>query len=113
MEGKSNINNSNQSKLLVDFFETQGEEVVCYTYEEGTEKEETKTITVAEFEKWLEDNEYLKGTGEDCTGADHNGEPVFVTSKWDFTIEEILEGSSDWSASELLADFINQQTVLA
>jgi hypothetical protein len=98
-------------QLIIESFENQVESqmITCEAYQEHNSlKMVDIEVKLEDFENWLDENEYLKGEGEDCTGANHEGEPVFTPSKWDFTIEKILDGTSDWNILELLTDFANE-----
>jgi hypothetical protein len=112
MKSKSKEINLNQTKLIVENFEINNEDqtIICEGYDAKNLEDNEFDIEVSfkDFENWLDKNEYLKGEGEDCTGVDHEGEAVFSSSKWEFTFDEILNDTTDWSTTELITDFVNE-----
>ncbi len=94
--------------LSVDSFEVDGELILCELIDADDSDAGKSTISMEAFAKWLDANEYLEGSDEVCTGCDHTGEPTYVPSNWNYTLDEILKGESQWSIYELLNKFINK-----
>jgi hypothetical protein len=111
---KSNNNNLNQSYLIVETFEInhETETILCEGYDEKISLNEDcgfeVEVTFKDFEEWMDDNEFLKGEGEDCTGPDHEGMPKYDTYNWDYTLAECLDGTAGWQLDQCLTQFINQ-----
>lgn len=113
MKSKGNVNYLNQSKLVVDYYEMdfKNEVIVCELYDEKNLKRKDCILEVEvplrAFEKWMEENNLLKGKDERCVGFDHTGEPVFETSTWDYTLEEYMNDVSGGLVAQVIALFIN------
>jgi hypothetical protein len=101
----------NTTNLIVDFFEYEHGNITCFCYNPtniGTDYDAEIIVTEDEFEQWLTENGYLKDASEDCVGADHDGEPIWQTSTWDYDMQAILTQPTEhpYNVSNLLTTYI-------
>ena len=98
-------------KILVEDFLEVGNTLICrcHKVEDGATVFYREEVSFSEFNSWLKLHNYLSGKDELLAGADHTGEPIYYESTYTWTIGEILSGESDWTATKLLEEFINQK----
>ena len=91
----------------LDEYYFNDETIELSVYREGEEDDFVEKR--ADFAEWLDNNYYLEGEREICTGPDHTGEPTYFVDKWSYTIDEILENKAHWNTYELLEEFLNSK----
>lgn len=113
MNIKSKSNNLIQSNLIVDFFESNDEHIICYYFKKTEDTSDGYTlehITMDEFEAWLTENDYLEGSTEQCIGSNHDGDPIYKNIDWSFSMKEFMKAEyHNWPISDLLTDYITHK----
>jgi hypothetical protein len=111
MKNKSNDINSKQSNLIVDFYEYEHGNIKCFCYTPtctATDYYAEIIVSEDEFEQYLKAEGYLKDASEDCVGADHEGNPIWHKSSWDYSMQDILTNGEEhpYNTSNLLTTYI-------
>lgn len=99
-------------KILVEEYEIMEDKLVldCHKIDDGATVFYKEYVDKNEFNYWLHFNRYLQGSSEEIIGTDHTGEPLFHEETWTYTMDEILNGESNWTATEVLQEFVNQNS---
>jgi hypothetical protein len=109
MKSKSIANILNKTTSVVDFFELNNETITCFCFNPNDDAEENYTLVnvkLTDFEKWLNDEGFLKGYYERIV-CPH--EMTTTVDTWSFTIEEFMSGENQhWNINTLLTNFLNK-----
>lgn len=96
-----------QTQIVVDFFEYDVNTITCFCFNPNNSNEEGYTenkISLLFFEKWLNDEGFLKG---DYERTNPHTLDTFMDT-WNFTLEEFMNTANhNWNINDLLTQFLN------